>query len=288
MKSIVAISLFLTLVIGCQKEAQIGILIDLNGTFKDTLYLSYLKNSFEVSDTATLRKDGVYYFNLRHKPYGCYKLITDSLHSFELVVDCDTLIKINATYNNFANATFSGSKSTKLTKEAATISNYFENDIDTLLFNWQITNPNDLPLVKRDSMIKQIETIRQSYKILTDSLIDINPGSFANIFIMNGKPKDISLYNIVNDYERYNQIANAILSNYPNNETALGYQQNLIILQKTVEKIKASSKKPKKFNPVKWSIGLCEKVSKGHHYQREFWTEILKQQRKSEIFTGNL
>ena len=59
MKSIVAISLFLTLVIGCQKEAQIGILIDLNGTFKDTLYLSYLKNSFEVSDTATLRKDGV-------------------------------------------------------------------------------------------------------------------------------------------------------------------------------------------------------------------------------------
>jgi hypothetical protein len=43
MKSIVAISLFLTLVIGCQKEAQIGILIDLNGTFKDTLYLSYLK-----------------------------------------------------------------------------------------------------------------------------------------------------------------------------------------------------------------------------------------------------
>jgi hypothetical protein len=87
-------------------------------------------------------------------------------------------------------------------------------------------------------LIKQIETIRQSYKILTDSLIDINPGSFANIFIMNGKPKDISLYNIVNDYERYNQIANAILSNYPNNETALGYQQNLIILQKTVGKNK--------------------------------------------------
>ncbi len=239
MRVIITLTILLAAVISCQKPEQIGVLVDFNGTLKDTLYLRYLKSAYEQSDTATLRKDGVYYFNFSNKPYGCYRLVADSLHTFDFVYDKDTLIKINAILTKIEYATFSGSNSTKMVKEAGLLLNAFEKDLDTLFYQLQITNPDQLPISKRDSLMRQIDTIRVAYKLLTDSIINYNQGNFGNILIMNHKSNNIPLYNVYQDYDRYNEVAETILAKYPNNETAIGYKQNLALMQQPVTRLKS-------------------------------------------------
>ncbi|MBP8790241.1 MAG: hypothetical protein KBH01_02280 [Breznakibacter sp.] len=237
MNSKISLTILLAALISCHKPEPKGVLVDLNGTFKDTLFLSYLKNNFEITDTATLRNDGVYYFNFSKKPHGCYKLIADSTHTFDFIYDQDTLIKVNALINDFGNASIAGSQSTILIKEATDLMKYYERDINTLFNQWQIDNIQQLPSAQRDSLLKQIETVREAYKKLSDSLINKNQGNFANIFIMKYKSNNISLYNIYGDYDRFNRIADDLLQKYPNNESSQGFKEQLNAVKPTIAKL---------------------------------------------------
>ncbi len=237
MKSKISLTVLLAALISCHKPEPKGVLVDLNGTFKDTLFLSYLNNNFEITDTATLRNDGVYYFNLKNKPYGCYKLVADSAHTFDFIYDQDTLIKVNALNNDFQNATISGSPSTTIIKEANDLMKYYERDIHTLFNQWQIESTQQLPSPQRDSLLKQIETVREAYKKLSDSLINKNQANFANIFLMKYKSNNISLYNIFGDYNRFNSIAEDLLQKYPNNESSIALKEQLKAVQPTIAKL---------------------------------------------------
>ena len=237
MKSKISLTIALATLFSCQKPDPKGVLIDLNGTFTKPLFLSYLKHNFEITDTATLRQDGVYYFNFENKAYGCYKLVADSLHTFDFIYDRDTLIKINALVNDFKNATIAGSPSTIIIKEANELTNNFEKDIHTLFEQWQIEDPKLLPIAQRDSLVKQMETIREAYKKIGDSVMTKNDGSFSTMYFMNAKTNGISLYNILDDFEFFSQVADNILKKYPDNASALGYKEQLMAMQPTIEKM---------------------------------------------------
>ncbi len=237
MKSKIGWTIVLATLFSCQKPDPQGVLVDLNGTFTKPLYLSYLKSHFEITDTAALRQDGVYYFNLKNKPYGCYKLVADSLHSFDFIYDRDTIIKINALVNDFKNATIAGSPSTNIIKEANKLAINFERDIHTLLEQWQIEDIKQLAITQKDSLFKQMETIREAYKKIGDSVMTKNDGNFANMYFMNAKTHGISLYNILDDYDFFNRVADNILKKYPDNESALGYKEQLMAIQPIVAKM---------------------------------------------------
>lgn len=223
--------------LSCQKPMQTGVLVDFNGTFNGKLYLSYLESQYVPNDTTTLRHDGVYYFNFKNKPFGCYKLLADSIHSFEFVWDSDTIIKINAMLNEFDDAAVAGSHSAKVLKIADGLIEQLEEKIQILMDYWQITDPKQLPKQKRDSLIHQMEILRKACKNSCDSLINENPSSFANIHILNKKTKQLPLYNIIEDFNRFNMIADQLAAKYPKNGTIDGFKKQLVTLQPLIGKI---------------------------------------------------
>lgn len=243
MKKYSLLALTGALLLGCShKNEQSGVWIDMNGTYKEPMYLNYLKENYEKTDTLSIQKNGVYYIDFSTKPKGFYKLTTSGNNEFEFIFDKDTLLKINAIYSNFENSVIGGSSSTELLKQHNQLLAQYRADIDTLFIINKIAKIGELSDRKKDSLLSQISKITKAYRIITDKVIENNDANLANLRILSNRINDFPLYNITSDYEFIKQTVNSVVQKYPESESARHFNENLQSLHHTITKLNTLQK----------------------------------------------
>ncbi len=222
----------------CTKESQkVGVMTDMNGTYKKPLYLNYLNGNYEPNDTATLGSDGVYYFDFKNKQMGYYQLLTQEGKSFSFIFDSTMVLKINSLSASLDKVTYTETKSMSKLQESDVVINRVKQAVEKLNSAHISNTINTLPTAKRDSLIRQIEMVKNEGRLLIDSILKKDNYGFITINVVSKCLDNNLIYNIVTDFDHIFGMTERLNSRYPENASATGFRQKIENIKPIIRKM---------------------------------------------------
>jgi hypothetical protein len=214
------------------------LIADMNGTYKDPLYLNYLNLDYEPVDTAKLGKDGVFSFDLTSMPFGLYQLKTKNGNSVNFIYDTAAVLKINSFTADFSNMTMTQTQSSKRMNECQTVIEGVRQSISKLYSWYGISDINQIKIPQRDSLINQISSIRKRGQELIDSILIADNYGFATVVAVRAGLDNNVLYNIITDNDKLSVMAQKLNNRYPGNNTAAAFGKSIEKIERQLKKMK--------------------------------------------------
>lgn len=175
--------------VACSDSKQTHYLvIDLNGTWHNTIYISTLDASNSAIIDSASEANGIYTLNTTGWQPGFYTIYVDSINSLPFILEGDSSLVINARRNFLHQAT--------------------TNDRSTSIL-WQTHSLQ----TEMDSLSSDSARFVMRYK--ADRLHDIAHNSLALIPILHLRFNGQYLYNIISDHQRFDDDARELIQIHP-------------------------------------------------------------------------
>lgn len=218
MKKIFQLLIIVLCMSACSSQnEQFELIVDMNGTIQSPIVLASLSNQSNI-DTLYIGDDKLYHSDITNCEYGFYQLKIDSINNIDVVFDKTNPILINARYNYLDEVTTNSKETNTLIRVRRVLKDLYT-QIDLLKkksINKEITFSN-----QKDS----VNILYSLTKTKFDKILQDIDTSIVAALILNSGYGDQKIYNVISDYQVFEQYSKMLLKKYPENKYVRQYSR---------------------------------------------------------------